>query len=126
MSFLYAVLTSIVLVFTGQADIPYAGVERAFSSGNAAEITSMGKDKMMINVLGKEAVYSQSQATMVLKDFFTKKPVVSFKFVFKGKETSEGSYAIGNYESKGETFRVTVQFKKISSDYKIESLSIEK
>jgi hypothetical protein len=126
MSFLYAVLTSIVLVFTGQADIPYAGVEKAFSSGNAAEITSMGKDKMMINVLGKEAVYSQSQATMVLKDFFIKKPVVSFKFVFKGKETSEGSYAIGNYESKGETFRVTVQFKKIGSDYKIESLSIEK
>jgi hypothetical protein len=126
MSFLYAVLTSIVLVFTGQADIPYAGVEKAFSSGNATEITSMGKDKMMINVLGKEAVYSQSQATMVLKDFFTKKPVVSFKFVFKGKETSEGSYAIGNYESKGETFRVTVQFKKIGSDHKIESLSIEK
>jgi hypothetical protein len=126
MSFLYAVLTSIVLALTGQTEIPYTGIEKAFSAGNAAEITAMGKDKMMLNVLGKEAVYSQSQATMVLRDFFTKKPVVSFKFVFKGKETPEGSYAIGNYESKTESFRVTVQFKKITSDYKIESLSIEK
>jgi hypothetical protein len=126
MSFLYAVLTSIVLVFTGQTEIPYVSVEKAFAAGNAAEIIAMGKDKMMLNVLGKESVYSKSQATMVLKDFFTKKPVVSFKFVFKGKEIAEGSYAIGNYESKGESFRVTVQFKKFSSDYKIESLSIEK
>ena len=126
MSFLYAVLTSIVLAFTGQSEIPYTSVEKAFAAGNASEITSMGKDKIMLNILGKEAVYSQSQATMVLKDFFSKKPVVSFKFIFKGKETAEGSYAIGTYESKGESFRVTVQFKKISSDYKIESLSIEK
>ena len=126
MSFLYAVLTSIVFAFTGQSEIPYSGVEKAFAAGNAAEVTAMGKDKMMLNVLGKEAVYSQSQATMVLKDFFTKKPVVSFKFIFKGKETPEGSYAIGTYESKGESFRVTIQFKKINSDYKIESLSIEK
>ena len=126
MSFLYAVLTSIVLAFTGQSEIPYANIEKAFAAGNASEITSMGKDKIMLNILGKEAVYSQSQATMVLKDFFSKKPVVSFKFIFKGKETAEGSYAIGTYESKGESFRVTVQFKKISSDYKIESLSIEK
>ena len=126
MSFLYAVLTSIVLAFAGQSEIPYINVEKAFAAGNASEITSMGKDKIMLNILGKEAVYSQSQATMVLKDFFSKKPVVSFKFIFKGKETAEGSYAIGTYESKGESFRVTVQFKKISSDYKIESLSIEK
>lgn len=126
MSFLYAVLTSIVLALTGQTEIPYTVIEKAFSAGNAAEITAMGKDKMILNILGKETVYSQSQATMVLKDFFTKKPVVSFKFVFKGKETTEGSNAIGTYESKGESFRVTIQFKKISTDYKIESLSIEK
>lgn len=126
MSFFYAILTSLLLAFTGQSDIPYSTVEKAFSNGNASEITAMGKEKIILNILGKEAVYSQSQATMVLKDFFIKKPVVSFKFIFKGKETVEGSYAIGAYESKNESFRVTVQFRKIISDYRIESLSIEK
>lgn len=79
-----------------------------------------------MNVLGKEGAYSKSQANLVLKDFFTKKPGTSFKFIFKGKETSDGSFAIGNYESKSETFRVTINFKKEGSDYKIESLAIEK
>jgi hypothetical protein len=77
-------------------------------------------------VLGKEGAYSASQANLVLKDFFTKKPGSSFKFIFKGKETSDGSFAIGNYESKQESFRVTIHFKKINSDFKMESLSIEK
>jgi hypothetical protein len=115
-----------MLAFTIQSEIPYSNVEKAFASGHASAITAMGKERMMLTILGKESVYSQSQATMVLKDFFTKKPAVAFKFVFKGKETEEGSYAIGNYESKSESFRVTVQFKKMSTDYKIESLTIEK
>lgn len=119
-------MTSIVLSMTTQSDIPYSSIEKAFSSNDAGNIVSMGKDKMLINVLGKEGAYSQSQANLVLKDFFTKKPGSTFKFIFKGKESADGSFAIGNYESKSESFRVTIHFKKISGDFKIESLIIEK
>lgn len=126
MSFLYIVLTSFFLSFTTQNEIPYTSIERAFSSGNATEIVNLGKDKMLINVLGKEGAYGQSQATLVLKDFFDKKPSVGFKFIFKGKETADGSFAIGTYDSKVESFRVTIHFKKINNDFRIESLTIEK
>lgn len=126
MSFLYIFLTSVVLSLSTQADIPYSSIERAFSGNDAGDIVALGKDKMLINILGKEGAYSQSQANLVLKDFFTKKPGSSFKFIFKGKATSDGSFAIGTYESKGENFRVTIHFKKIGSDFKIESLNIEK
>jgi len=85
-----------------------------------------GQAKMLINILGKEAVYSQSQAGLVLKGFFTRKPGNQFEYTFKGKETIEGAFAIGNYTSKNEKFRVTIHFKKINEDYKIESLTIEK
>jgi hypothetical protein len=115
-----------VLSLTVQSDIPYTTIEKAFISNNANDIISLGKDKMLINVLGKEGAYSISQANLVLKDFFTKKPGSSFKFIFKGKETADGSFAIGTYESKGESFRVTIHFKKISGEFKIESLIIEK
>jgi len=126
MGLVYIFLTSIVLSITAQSDIPYSSIEKAFSSNDAGNIVSMGKDKMLINVLGKEGAYSQSQANLVLKDFFTKKPGSTFKFIFKGKESADGSFAIGNYESKSESFRVTIHFKKISGDFKIESLIIEK
>lgn len=111
---------------TTQSDIPYSSIEKAFISNDANDIIALGKDKMLINVLGKEGAYSIPQANLVLKDFFTKKPASTFKFIFKGKETADGSFAIGTYESKGEKFRVTIHFKKISGDFKIESLIIEK
>jgi hypothetical protein len=126
MGFLYIFLTSIVLSMNTQADIPYMSIEKAFMSNNASDIVDLGKDKMLINILGKEGAYSQSQANLVLKDFFTKKPGSTFKFIFKGKASADGSFAIGTYESKGESFRVTIHFKKIGSDFKIESLNIDK
>ena len=127
MSFLYVFLTSIVLSLSAQSDIPYSSIEKAFVTNDAGDIVALGKDKMLINILGKEGAYSQSQANLVLKDFFTKKPGSSFKFIFKGKESADGSFAIGTYESKSsESFRVTIHFKKIGSDFRIESLNIEK
>lgn len=107
-------------------EIPYASIESAFASGDAAKIVSYGKEKMIINVIDKEGAYSQSQAAQVLKEFFTKKPATSFKFSFRGKETDEGTFAIGNYQSKAESFRVTIKWKKIGADFKIESIAIEK
>jgi len=126
MGFLYVFLTSIILSLTAQSDIPYSSIEKAFISNDASDIVALGKDKMLINILGKEGAYGQSQANLVLKDFFTKKPVSTFKFIFKGKESTDGSFAIGTYDSKGESFRVTLHFKKIGADFKIESLIIEK
>lgn len=114
------------MAFVHPADVPYTELENAFSTGNATAIANMGKEKMLISVIDKEAVYSQSQAALVLKDFFSKKPATSFKFNFKGKESADGSFAIGIYTSKSEDFRITIHFKKIGNDFRIERLTIEK
>lgn len=127
MNFLFSLLSSFLFAFNLTVeDIPYSTLEEAFLSNNANQIVELGKEKILLNILGNEGAYSQSQATLVLKDFFTKKPGTSFKFIFKGKESSDGSFCIGTYLSKNENFRITIQFKKISNEFKIESLTIEK
>jgi hypothetical protein len=126
MGLIYSFITSLIISLTIQGEIPYSSLEKAFSSNDANAIVAVGKEKILLNILGKEGAYSKSQAGLVIKDFFTKKPGNAFKFIFKGKESSEGSFAIGTYESKGESFRVTIHFKKEGSDFKIESLTIEK
>ena len=126
MVFLYSIITAFIFNFTSVNEIPYSALETAFTANNATEIVTLGKDKILLNILGNEGAYSHSQATLVLKDFFNKKAGTSFKFIFKGKETADGSFAIGTYSSKTEVFRITIQFKKILSDFKIESLTIEK
>lgn len=126
MTFIYGFIAAFLISLNPLADVPYAELESAFSSGDASAIAAMGKEKMLIAVLDKEGAYSQSQATLVLKDFFSKKPVTSFKYIFKGKESADGTFAIGSYVSKAETFRVTIHLKKIGADYKIERLTVEK
>lgn len=126
MHLFYTIVTSIFLSWTTFSDVPYAKIERAFESNNATEIVGLGKEKILINVLGKESAYSKSQASLVLKDFFTKHPGSAFEFVFKGKESADGTFAIGNYTSQNQKFRTTIHFKKIGSVFKIESLTIER
>ena len=125
MQLIYSIITAIALSI-GFGEVPYSAIEKAFETNNPEEIVRLGKAKVLINILGKEGAYSQSQASLVLKDFFTRKPGNSFDFYFKGKESSEGTFAIGKYVSKGEEFRVTIHFKKLNGNYMIESLTIEK
>jgi hypothetical protein len=124
MHLIFSLITALAFSI-GVGEIPYTAIERGFETNNPSEIVKYGKEKILINVLGKEGAYSQSQAGLVLKDFFTKNPGSKFEFYFKGKESADGSFAIGNYTSKGQSYRVTVHFKKLGSDYKIESLTIE-
>lgn len=126
MGIFYTFLTALFLSMGTPQSAPYTKVEAAFEQNNADAIVSMSKDKVLINILGTEGAYSKSQAILVIKDFFTKKPGNSFDFMFKGEESSEGSFAIGTYVSKSERFRITLHFKKIGNEFKIESLSVEK
>lgn len=120
-------LLSLLLSLGGEfpADVPYGNVQSAFKSGNATAISGMCKDKCIISILDDEGVYSKSQATQVLKSFFTKHPAGSFSFIHKGSGSSEGAFGIGTYSSRGDEFRVTIHFKKISDSFKIESITIE-
>ena len=125
MGFIYSLLAAIMLS-TSTGEVPYGSVEKAFESGNSKGLVALGKDKILINVLGNEGVYSKSQATLVLKSFFNKNPAKSFNYVHKGKGSSEGSFAIGKYISGSQEYRVTIHFKKINGVFRIESLAIEK
>lgn len=125
MKVLLSLIYSLVLVLHPIADVPYATVESAFQSGDANRIIGYGKSKLLLNIQGNQSAYSLAQANQILKDFFQKKPVSSFRFTYKGT-TDDGATAIGTYASKSENFRVTVRWNKIGSDFYIESIAIEK
>lgn len=125
MSILYSFIVTASLLFSVAA-IPYSAIETAFEKGDASKIVTLGEEKMLINITGSESVYGKTQATQVLKSFFDKNPCSSFAFQFKGDDTGSGSFAIGNYKSRSSKFRVTIHFKKVGSDFKIETLAIEK
>ncbi len=125
MGFILSLIASFVLAFTSVTDANFTAVEQAFGREDAAKIVSYGKDKVLLQIQGKEGVYAQSQATQLLKDFFNRKPVSSFRFTFRGKESDDSPLTTGTYTSKSESFRVTIKWKHLGSELRIESLSIE-
>jgi len=113
-------LTGLLLILKFQSDIPYATIQRSMELNDAKTIVHLAKEKISLNVQGKESVYPIAQAELILQGFFTRYPKGSFVFKFKGKESGEDNYTVGTYTSKGENFRSTFHFRT----GKLESLSI--
>lgn len=120
------IITSIFSLFFALStffSIPYQEVEKAFSQGNASKIMNLGTTKMLISIEGSEGIYSKSQGTQVLNNFFKSNPPKSFSFSFKGKESGASTFAMGEYHSKS-IHRVSIKFKKVNTQHQIESITI--
>jgi len=126
MNSLITLITSILFFLIPQADVPYSSIQKAMTTNDARLIVQLGKDKILLNILGKEGAYNHAQAEMILNEFFTKKPKGEFNFIFKGKETTDGVFTIGKYITGKESFRTTFHFRTEKSELKMENLTIEK
>lgn len=127
MNYLVYLLVTISLSLSSVLVIPFSEIETAFQSADSAKIMELSKSKLIINLDGKEGVYSQPQGNQVLKTFFKTNPPKSFAFTFKGTEKKLGSYALGVYSStNASSFKVSLKFLKEGDMYKIESLTINK
>lgn len=125
MHLLLVFISSICITLSGTTDTLFEQIEKGFNERNAAQIIQFAKANVMMSILGKEAVYSKQQSIQLLKDFFAKKSLEEFKFTFKGKETSEGLFAIGTYKMKEGEYRVSIHFVHDHTTYVIERLTIE-
>lgn len=125
MHFFLTLFVSVILAFSHSSEAAFTNVEQAINNSDAAKVVSYGKDKILLQIQGKEGVYAQAQATQLLRDFFTRKPVSSFRFTFKSKATEDAPLTTGTYNSKGESFRITIKWKRQNTDIRIESISIE-
>jgi len=104
--------------------IPFSELEQAVVQADVNKIVSYGAEKILVSVNNKESIYSKSQAAIVLKDFFSKKPADSFKISVKSQKQENISFAAGEYLSKGAKYRISFQFKKVDEQFKIDKIVI--
>lgn len=126
MSFLHSIIASIFFTVGVSGLIPYQEIEKAFDTNNEKLLVQYCGEKVMLNVLEKDGVYSRSQAQLVLKNFFSKAPNGDFSYFFKGKESTNDSFCIGEYKARSEDYRISINFKKINNSFIINSLNIDK
>ena len=64
MSYLYILLTSVLLAVAGVSDLPHPEIERAFNANDAGSLVALTNDKVLLSVLGKDGAYSKPQAKL--------------------------------------------------------------
>ena len=123
MNYIFTTVLGLLFSISSILNIPYQTIDEAFSKGDASKIMSLGAAKTLISIQGKEGIYSKSQATQILGNFFKANPPKSFSFSFKGKGGKASTFAVGEYVSNRK-FRVSLKFKNINNTYRIESITI--
>lgn len=107
-----------------QSDI-MGGVKAAIKSGSSRELARYFNTKVDVSIEGDNGSYSQSQAEMVLRNFFSKNAPVSFDFEHQGGSEDGQRYAIGKYTHKSGRYTVLVRVKKYGDSYRIDTIEFK-
>lgn len=99
-------------------------VADAIRSGNASNVAVYFDTNIDLTILDQEGNYSHAQAEIVLKDFFQKNPVRSFKLVHRGNSGSDAQFGIGTMQSQS-SLRVYYLLKPHGGKMLIQTLSFE-
>ena len=125
MKIILLLISTIAILYSDPSfEVPYARIENAFNMNDAKTIISFGKEKILLKILDKEGGYNQTQAELILQDFFTKKPKGHFTYTYKGTESEDGIFCMGLYVVKNEKHKISFHFKKMKTSFQFESLNI--
>ena len=120
------VLTSVFRTAAGQSagTIP-PEIIKSIRDGDAGRLSSYFNSSIQLVILEKGNVYSRSQATMIMKDFFKKHHVRSFSIIHQGGKAN-AHYGIGLLKTDRQTFRIYLLIKPNGNKSYIHQLRIEK
>ena len=117
----------VFIAFTSNAqNETVAQVKLVLEVGNANELSKFLNDKVDLNIDGTEGSYSNSQAEGVLKNYFKENPPESFQVNHEGASENGLIYAIGEYKTADNSFRVWIRLKHVNEQYKIHEMSFVK
>ncbi len=98
---------------------------KATQNANAQELSQYFNGKIELVLPQKSGVFSESQAKLVLEDFFKHNPIKSFKIIHQGKRENS-AFAIGKYQSNNNVYRFYFLTKNKENITYIHQLRIEK
>lgn len=97
-------------------------IVKIVKSGNAKQLVKTFAASVELNINGKEATYSRSQAEAVLKDFFDKNPPSFFEVSHRGASKGGLPYAIGELKSLSKTYRVWIRLAESSGKFLVSEM----
>ncbi|MFN3839228.1 MAG: DUF4783 domain-containing protein [Cyclobacteriaceae bacterium] len=122
---LLAALTLSVVSMAQSQDI-IAQITETIKAGSAKELTKFLNPTVDVTIEGKVENYSKAQAEFVLRDFFKAHPPNEFSIIHQGQSKGGQPFAIGQYKSQNETYRVWMKLKTADNQQVVQEISFVK
>jgi hypothetical protein len=124
MSILF-VLTSHLALWAQNNDA-ISQVKETIKAGSAKELSRFLNQTVDVTIDDKVESYSKAQAEFVFRDFFKQHPANEFNIIHQGSSKGGQPFAIGQYKSGSETFRVFMKIKTVGRDQLVHEISFVK
>ena len=121
----FGILTLQVFAVRGQSDVIYQ-VRETIKAGSAKELSKYLFQTVDVTIEGKVQSYSKAQAEFVFRDFFRQHPPSEFNIIHQGSSKGGQPFAIGQYKSADETFRVFIKVKSVNKEQLLHEISFSK
>ena len=122
----------VFLLISFQSDFTYAQgdvidqVKETIKAGSAKELSKYLNQTVDVTLDGNVQSYSKAQAEFVFRDFFKQHPPSEFSIIHQGSSKGGQPFAIGQFKSGGETYRVFMKIKAINSQQLVHEISFAK
>lgn len=116
---------SLSRLFAQQGEVITQAAE-AIKAGSARELARFFSATVDITLEGKPGNYSKAQGELVLRDFFRAHPPAEFSVIHRGQSKGGQPFAIGQYKSSTETYRVWLKIRVSGNQQFIEEISFVK
>jgi hypothetical protein len=108
-----------------QADV-INQVKETIKAGSAKELANYLNQTIDVTIDNSVQTYSKAQAEFVFRDFFKQHPATEFNIIHQGSSKGGQPFAIGQYKSGTDTYRVFMKIKTVNSKQLVHEISFVK
>jgi hypothetical protein len=123
--FICFILFSSFLKVSAQGDV-ISQVKETIKAGSAKELSKFLNQTIDVTINDKVESYSKAQAEFVFRDFFKQHPPAEFNIIHQGSSKGGQPFAIGQYKSATDTYRVFMKIKVVSNQQLVHEISFVK
>lgn len=125
MLFISSLLSLQMFVVSAQTDV-IGQLKETIKAGSAKELSKYLYQTVDVTIEGNLQSYSKAQAEFVFRDFFRQHPPAEFSIIHQGSSKGGQPFAIGQYKSGTETYRVFMKIKSTNNLQLLHEISFSK
>jgi hypothetical protein len=118
-------LTLQVFAALAQSDV-IGSITETIKAGSAKELSKYLNQTIDVTIEGRVESYSKPQAEFVFRDFFKQHPPSEFGIIHQGSSKGGQPFAIGQYKSGTDVYRVFMKIKSINNQQLLHEISFSK